>query len=340
MSREELFRKEARFYRKEGDRIRCLLCPHRCLLEEGQPGICGVRKVAGGKLFTGNYALCAALNWDPIEKKPLYHFYPGRQILSLGTCGCNLDCSFCQNWTLARGRPDSDAARITPEQVLAMLQRAGGPEEIPGAAYTYNEPTVWYEFVMDTARLLHEQGYRNVLVTNGFISRQALAEILPFIDALNIDVKGFSDTFYEKYCRGMRRPVLRAVELAAAVAHVEVTCLLIPTLNDSPGELEQLTGWLAGISPDIPLHFSRYFPQYEMELPPTPPETMETAREIARERLHYVYLGNIDLPGGSDTCCPQCGALLITRSRYRIKIANLEGSRCLCCGFRINLLPR
>ena len=340
MSGGELFRKQALFYGKEGDRIRCLLCPRRCLLKEGQTGVCGVRKMTGGELYTGNYGLCAALNWDPIEKKPLYHFYPGRQILSLGTYGCNLGCSFCQNWSLARGEPDGDAARITPAQVLSMLQRAGGPEEFPGAAYTYNEPTVWYEFVMDTARLLREQGYRNVLVTNGFISREALEGLLPFIDALNIDVKGFSDSFYEKYCRGMRLPVLEAVEQAAASAHVEVTCLLIPTLNDSPGELKQLTGWLAGISPDIPLHLSRYFPQYKMDLPPTPVETMEAAREIARERLHYVYLGNVDLSGSSDTLCPQCGALLISRSRYRIGIANLEGNRCLCCGFRINLLPR
>ncbi len=339
MSGGELFRKQALFYGKEGDRIRCLLCPRRCLLKEGQTGVCGVRKMTGGELYTGNYGLCAALNWDPIEKKPLYHFYPGRQILSLGTYGCNLSCSFCQNWSLARGEPDGDAARITPAQVLSMLQRAGGPEEIPGAAYTYNEPTVWYEFVMDTAGMLREQGYRNVLVTNGFISREALKELLPFIDALNIDVKAFSDSFYERYCRGMRLPVLEAVELAAASAHVEVTCLLIPTLNDSPEELKRLTDWLAGISPAIPLHLSRYFPQYKMDLPPTPVETMEAAREIARERLHYVYLGNVDLPGSSDTLCPQCGALLITRSRYLVEIANLEGNRCPCCGFRINLLP-
>ncbi len=339
MPGEESFRKQARFYSKEGDRIRCLLCPHRCLLKQGQAGICGVRKAAGGELYTGNYALCAALNWDPVEKKPLYHFYPGRQILSLGTYGCNLNCSFCQNWSLARGKADSGAARITPAQVLALLQCAGSPEEIPGVAYTYNEPIVWYEFVLDTARLLHEQGYRNVLVTNGFISREALEKLLPFIDALNIDVKAFSETFYKKYCRGMRRPVLQTLELAAAAAHVEVTCLLIPTLNDSPAELEQLTGWLSGISPRIPLHFSRYFPQYKMDLPPTPLETMEAAWKIAREKLHYVYLGNIDFPGGADTRCPQCGALLITRSRGRIGIANLEGNRCLCCGFRINLIP-
>jgi pyruvate formate lyase activating enzyme len=332
-------RKQALFYTREKDRVRCLLCPRRCLLKEGQEGFCGVRRAAEGELYTENYALCAALHWDPVEKKPLYHFYPGRQILSLGTYGCNLRCSFCQNWSLARGKPAADAAVITPAQVLALLQREGGPADVLGAAYTYNEPAVWYEFVFDTARLLHEHGYCNVLVTNGFISREALQELLPFIDALNIDVKAFSDSFYEKYCRGMRRPVLETVELAAAAAHVEVTCLLIPTLNDTPDELEQLTGWLAGISPDLPLHFSRYFPQYKMDLPPTPLETMEAAREIARQKLRYVYLGNVDLPGGSDTRCPQCGALLITRRYYRTRITGLAGNRCLDCGARINLVP-
>lgn len=331
--------KRARYYTKEDDQVRCLLCPHRCLLKEGRRGICGVRRVEEGELYTENYALCAALQWDPIEKKPLYHFYPGRRILSLGTYGCNLSCSFCQNWSLARGKPGAGAAAIIPAQVLAALQREGGPEEVVGVAYTYNEPSIWYEYVLETARLLHGRGYRNVLVTNGFISREPLEELLPFIDALNIDVKAFSDAFYEQHCRGRRRPVLETVELAAAAAHVEVTCLLIPTLNDSPEELARLSGWLAGIDPDLPLHLSRYFPGHRLTLPPTPVETMTAARKIACEKLNHVYLGNIELPGGSDTTCPQCGALLISRHAYRIRIVGLEGNRCLGCGAKINLLP-
>ena len=331
-------RKQALFYTKEKDKIRCLLCPRHCLLMEGEEGFCGVRRASGGELYTENYALCAALHWDPVEKKPLYHFYPGRQILSLGTYGCNLRCSFCQNWSLARGKPDAGAEVFTPEQVLAILQHEGSTADVLGVAYTYNEPVVWYEFVLDTARLLHEHGYRNVRVTNGFISRRALRELLPYIDALNIDVKAFSDSFYKKYCHGMRRPVLEAVELAASTAHVEITCLLIPTLNDSPEELELLTGWLAGVNPDLPLHFSRYFPQYRMELPPTPLETMKAAREIALKKLRYVYLGNVDLPGGSDTFCPQCGALLITRRYYQTRIVRLAGNRCLDCGSQINII--
>lgn len=326
--------RKARFYDKnEDDLVRCLLCPQRCSIEEGASGFCGVRRVVEGELYCTNYGLCAAVHLDPIEKKPLYHFYPGRPILSLGTLGCNLDCRFCQNWTLARGNPESGPGNrpLSPEKVLQMLQREGSPDEVLGVAYTYNEPTVWYEFVFDTARLLREHGYHNVLITNGFISSEALKELIPLIDAFNIDIKAFSDNFYRQYCRGMRRPVIKTVEHAAAVSHVEITCLLIPTLNDCPKELELLSDWLAGINPDIPLHFSRYFPQYQLDLPPTPLETLQQAREIALRKLRYVYLGNVDLPGSADTCCPNCGATLVCRRGYKITMNGLTGTRCRNC---------
>lgn len=329
----------ARFYTGENDKIRCLLCPRRCLIGEGHTGFCGVRRVEKGELYTENYGFCAALHWDPIEKKPLYHFYPGRQILSVGTYGCNLRCSFCQNWSLVLGRPEADDRRLSPEELLALLQRAGGPDEVVGMAYTYNEPTIWYEYVAETARLLHEHGYRNVLVTNGYISPEPLVELLPYIDAMNIDVKAFNDSFYEQHCRGRRGPVLETVALAAASVHVEVTALLIPTLNDRPEELARLSSWLAGIDPEIPLHFSRYFPRHRMSLPPTPPETMLAAREIALEKLHYVYLGNIEIAGSADTRCPRCGNLLIARSLYQIRMPGLRDNRCLQCDAPINLLP-
>ncbi len=320
--------------------MRCLLCPQRCRIAEGEAGFCGARKVMQGELYTATYGLCAAVHWDPVEKKPLYHFHPGRPILSLGTLGCNFSCSFCQNWSLARGNPETETGclRLSPEQVLQMLRREGGPEEVLGVAYTYNEPTVWYEFIFDTARLLHSHGYRNVMVTNGFISREALLQLLPFIDAFNIDVKAFSDHFYRRYCRGMRRPVLKTVELAASRSHVEVTCLLIPTLNDDPAEIEALSDWLAEINPNIPLHFSRYFPRYEMNLPPTPLETLKQARELAQKKMNFVYLGNVELPGSSDTVCPSCGALLIRRSGYRTVLAGLEGRRCRGCGSDIPIV--
>jgi pyruvate formate lyase activating enzyme len=332
---------KALFYQKDNKgSVRCLLCPQRCRIEEGAAGLCGARRVVDGELYSANYGLCAAAHWDPVEKKPLYHFYPGRPILSLGTLGCNLDCRFCQNWTLARGNPESHVGGrdLTPGRVLEMLQREGSPDKVLGVAYTYNEPTVWYEFVFDTASLLHEHGYRNVMVTNGFISREALEELLPLMDAFNIDVKAFSDSFYREYCRGMRRPVLEAVELAASASHVEITCLLIPTLNDDPVELELLCDWLAGINPDIPLHFSRYFPQYQLDLPPTPVETLQQAREIALRKLNYVYLGNVELPGAADTCCPRCGATLVRRRGYQTFLDGLAGPLCRNCRTAIRII--
>jgi pyruvate formate lyase activating enzyme len=329
---------KARFYEKKEDKIHCLLCPRSCLIGEGEVGSCGVRTVEKGELFTTNYGCLAAVQMDPVEKKPLYHFHPGQQILSIGTFGCNLFCSFCQNWTLARGKPDQEVRTAKPDSVLAMLEREGGPSKTLGVAYTYNEPTIWYEFVYDTARLLHEHGYKNVLVTNGYINREPLQELLPFIDAMNIDVKAFSDSFYRQYCRSLRKPVLETVETAVRSCHVEVTCLLIPTLNDSPEEQEELSRWLGSLSVDLVLHYSRYFPQYKLDLPATSTRVMEQSRDIARKYLRFVYLGNIDLPGSADTTCPYCSNLLISRSGYRVEVSGLDGTDCNNCYNKINIV--
>ncbi len=325
--------KKARFYTREDGRIRCLLCPRRCLLKEGQEGVCAVRRVSGGELYTANYGLCAAINWDPVEKKPLYHFYPGSQILSLGTYGCNLECSFCQNWSLARGRPEHGGTILSPGQVLEMIQARGAShKEAPGVSFTYNEPTVWYEFVYDTAKLLHRHGYVSVLVSNGYISLEALEEVLPYIDAVNLDLKGFSSSFYREYCRGQLDPVLKVLERAVSRCHVEVTCLLIPSVNDAPQELEQMFSRLAGLNPDLPVHISRYFPSHQLDLPPTPLQTMYQARELALKKLNYVYLGNVWDCGAAHTYCPRCSRLLIERSGYRTRIPGLSGQNCRYCG--------
>ncbi len=329
---------EARYYEKAGNKIRCNLCPHLCLIGEGKSGTCGVRTVRNGKLFADNYGQLSAVQWDPIEKKPLYHYYPGQLILSLGTYGCNLFCSFCQNWNLARGTADSDTPVFQPAAILAMLEKEGGPDQVIGVAYTYNEPLIWYEFVLDTARLLKEQGYKNVLVTNGYINPEPLAELLPYIDAMNIDVKGFSDHFYQEYCRGQRAAVLNTVEMAVKKCHVEITCLLIPSLNDLPAEQEALAEWLAGLDQDLVLHYSRYFPRYKLDLPPTGEDVMLNTLEIARKHLRYVYAGNIELPGASDTICPHCGNLLIKRSGYRVKVVGLRQKSCKNCGNRISIV--
>ncbi len=328
----------AKFYGREEEKIRCLLCPRHCLLDDGQVGTCGVRKVENRELVTLNYGCLAAAHWDPIEKKPLYHYYPGYLILSIGTYGCNLLCSFCQNWSLARGKPQQNTTAVSPQDILTMLQKEGEPGKNLGLAYTYNEPLIWYEFVYDTARLLHEHGYRNVLVTNGYIETKPLLELLPFIDAMNIDVKAFSDNFYRQYCHGLRGPVLKTVETAVTKCHVEVTCLLIPTLNDDLVEQEELSRWLGGLSPDLVLHYSRYFPQYKLDLPPTPPQKMLEIREIARKELNYVYLGNIDLPGSADTFCPHCENLLVRRSGYQVHLSGLEGNSCNNCHKQISIV--
>lgn len=329
---------KALYFEKRNEKLRCLLCPHHCLLAEGETGICGVRKAVDEVLYTMNYGLLAAVNLDPIEKKPLYHYHPGRPILSIGTYGCNLLCSFCQNWSLARGKADDRSERVKPEDVLDMLKREGGPAQNIGIAYTYNEPSIWYEFVLDTAKLLNRHGYKNILVTNGYINQEPLRELLPYIDAMNIDVKAFGDSFYKDYCGGLKAPVIKTVEIAVKGCHVEITSLIIPTLNDNPGELEAMAAWLAELNPDIPLHLSRYFPQYRLNLPPTPHAVMEEAKKIASKHLRYVYLGNIELPGSGNTICPYCGNLLIERSRYAVKMKGLDGSACSNCNNNISIV--
>lgn len=329
---------QALYYKKEGEKIRCLLCPRECLIAAGGIGACHTRRERDGELHVLNYGRVAALNLDPVEKKPLYHFYPGKPILSVGTCGCNLFCSFCQNWSLARGEPGQVEGYTAPEEILRILEREGGPDQVPAVAYTYNEPLTWYEYVYDTARLLQSQGYRNVLVTNGYISPEPLCELLPFIDAMNIDLKAFSDSFYRDYCRGRLEPVLSTIATAVKAGHVEVTCLLIPGLNDEASEQEALAAYLGGLSPDLVLHYSRYFPQYKLELPPTSPEKMQEAVSIARKHLRYVYAGNINLPGASNTLCPYCGNLLIERSSYRTRVCGLSGRNCSRCDNRISIV--
>lgn len=281
---------EALYYEKQGDKLICRLCPKACLIGEGQAGFCRVRHNKNNTLYTLNYAKCAAAALDPIEKKPLYHFYTGSLILSLGTWGCNFACSFCQNWQLAQDVPATQ--ELSPKEAVEEALRLKDRGNI-GLAYTYSEPSVWYEYILDTARLAKEAGLKNVLVTNGYICEEPLSELLPFIDAMNIDVKAFQEEFYRKYCQGKLSHVMQTVELAARHCHVEITTLVIPGLNEEPAEIAALAKWLAAIDSSIPLHLSRYFPRYKMNIPPTGKETLERAYEAASRHLKYVYLGNV-----------------------------------------------
>jgi pyruvate formate lyase activating enzyme len=280
--------KEAQFYEKTGAYCKCQLCPHKCLIAEGKTGLCRVRGQREGKLIAEGYGRVSALGLDPIEKKPLHHFYPGAWILSLGSYGCNMHCNFCQNSAISQDKAVTEF--YSPEELLYAARRQ--PANI-GLAFTYNEPLINIEYILDTAPLLKEQGLKVVLVTNGLVCAEPLAVLLPHVDALNIDVKSYAAKYYRKL-GGDLQTVKQTVESAAKHCHVEVTTLIVPEENDSAAELEALSEWLAAISPAIPLHLSRFFPRYHMmDKPPTPLDTLNKLAAITRRKLKHVYIGNI-----------------------------------------------
>lgn len=325
--------KEAMFYeRLNADKVRCLLCPHECIIAPGDKGICRVRNNIEGTLYSKNYGKIFALAMDPVEKKPLYHFYPGKYLLSIGTVGCNFRCSFCQNYHIAQRGVEAEAEEGKPYEIgqSQLLSLCRQEEDCIGIAYTYNEPGVWYEYVRDTAVFIKSEGYKNVLVTNGYIGDKALVELLPYIDAMNIDVKGFTEEYYKKICGGSLEYVKNTVKTAASKCHIEITTLIIPGFNDSEQEVDKLSKWIASISPLIPLHLSRYYPRYKMEEEPTKVETLKRLKKIAENSLKYVYIGNLN---GVDinTYCSKCGALLIKRSEG-VFIEHLKDGICLKCG--------
>jgi pyruvate formate lyase activating enzyme len=284
--------KEAMYWiKKDKDVIKCLLCPHGCVISPGNKGICRVRYNDNGTLKSINYGLCTALAMDPIEKKPLYNFFPGSLILSAGTFGCNLKCSFCQNWQIAHGE-NPPMYEVTSFELAELAEKHKSEGNI-GIAYTYSEPLMWYEFVLETCKEISKRNLKNVLVSNGYINEEPLKELLPFIDAANIDIKAYNSTFYPKMCKGKLEPVLRTVEFLAEHCHVEVTTLVIPGENDSEKEIEELSRWLRSVSPEITLHLTRYFPNYQLDLSPTPKKTLEKVREAALKHLTKVYLGNV-----------------------------------------------
>lgn len=268
----------------------CHLCPHHCHIASGHRGRCRTRYYDGSTLQALNYGKCTAIALDPIEKKPLYRFHRGSRILSLGSWGCNFTCPFCQNWQISQ--QEAPSRDLTPEEALALAQSCTADGNI-GLAYTYNEPALSYEFIIQTARLLHKAGLANVMVSNGYIETEPLQALLPYIDAWNIDLKGFSQEFYQSLCGASLQPVLNTIEAAAAVSHVEVTTLVIPGKNDNPEQMRQQAQWLAAIDADIPLHLTRYFPRYHESAPMTPLETLKQLQTVASDYLHFVYLGNV-----------------------------------------------
>ncbi|MFW6266117.1 MAG: AmmeMemoRadiSam system radical SAM enzyme [Halanaerobiales bacterium] len=321
---------EAEYYKKiNGNTIKCELCPHNCTIKKGETGLCQVRKNDNGTLYTKNYASITSAGFDPIEKKPLYHFFPGSQIFSLGSYGCNFSCKFCQNWRISQKKPSTK--ETLPEETVELARKKG----VKSIAYTYSEPMVWFEYVKETSSLAKRYNIKNVLVTNGFINQQPLEDLLPYIDAANVDLKSFRSQFYNKYSGGSLKPVKNTIKIMAKKIHLEVTTLLISGLNTSEKELKDLFGWLSDIDNEIPLHLSRYFPNYKMDRPPTKLSDMESAYRLAKKYLDYVYLGNIKSSKKNNTYCPQCGKLLIRRNIFNSKNKITHKGKCPSCGKKI-----
>ncbi|NIM97065.1 MAG: AmmeMemoRadiSam system radical SAM enzyme [candidate division Zixibacteria bacterium] len=331
-----MIKKEALYWeKKEEGRIQCLLCPVGCVIAEGKVGVCMGRKNEGGTLYATNYGRLVSIAIDPIEKKPLYHFHPGQPILSTGPNGCNMRCQECQNWTISQ--EESPTQYVSPEDLVRITTR----ENSKGIAYTYTEPLIWYEYILDTAKIAREKGLYNVLVTNGYIHEEPWNKLLPYIDAMNIDLKSMDDDFYKKICKGKLAPVLRTIELSHENnIHIEITNLLITTLNDSEEQIQKLVDFVASLSDRIPVHFSRYFPSYKMDLPPTPLETLQKAFLLAKRKLKYVYVGNAYIPNTSNTHCANCNALLIRRDGYYTSVVGIEDGNCKNCGTAVDIVVK
>lgn len=317
----------ARYWQPEADAVRCELCPHRCRLAPGKAGRCLGRRNIGGALVAASYGNVVTAAMDPIEKKPLYHFHPGSDILSVATYGCNLSCPFCQNRELSQ---QEQPGRFVPPEELVELARARGGI---GVAFTYSEPLVWYEYLLDACPALRAAGLRTVLVTNGMLNPEPLAELLPLIDAMNLDLKSIRPEFYRDYVRGDLDTVRHTLAAASRRCHLEVTNLLIPGRNDTEPEIEELARFLAGLGRAIPLHITRYFPRGRATEPATPESSLVRAGEIARQKLDYVYLGNLGVdPRWRDTFCPQCGRLQVERAGSRGRVVGVRAGACCGCG--------
>lgn len=325
--------KEALFYEKiEGGKVKCLLCPHECVISDGKRGICRIRENQDGRLIALTFERPASLQMDPIEKKPLYHFHPGSQILSVGTSGCNLSCSYCQNWSLVDG--EIPTSILSPDDLSKIALKY----DSIGIAYTYNEPLIWYEYLIEAGSKVKDAGLYNVLVTNGFINPEPLGKILPLIDAMNIDLKSINDSFYKKNCKGRIEPVKDTIRRSNESCLVEVTNLVIPDENDSKEDVKALVNFIADVNTDIPLHFSRYFPHRSFPSPPTPSEKLIEFYEMAIEKLNYVYIGNIVSDVGQNSFCPNCGETLVERRGYSTQIMGLSGNRCRKCKTELNFV--
>lgn len=330
--------KEALYYKKLKDnKVSCHLCPQECIISVDKAGSCRARRNSNRTLVAENYGLLSSVGFDPIEKKPLYHYYPGKQILSIGTVGCNLSCNFCQNCEISQsGVKDAHFLKeYTEDRLLAMAHSRASNI---GIAFTYNEPTVFFEFMMDVARLMQKEGMKNVIVSNGYINPGPLKELMNVIDACNIDLKAFTEKFYREQTSSSLKPVLDTLKyIKSRGKHLEVTNLLIPTLNDDVKVFREMVNWIATeLGADTVFHISKYFPRYKAKQPSTPDSLLEKFYNIAREELQYVYIGNSCFHVGHNTYCPGCEVKVTDRRGYETEILHIDKEgKCTGCGQEI-----
>ena len=332
---------QAAFFTIENGNVRCNLCPHHCLIKDGQTGICRVRRNVNGTLQLESYGRLSAIHLDPIEKKPLYHFFPGSSILSIGSVGCNMRCKFCQNCDISQVGVHK-SVYLEEYSVDQLIKEALSIKENIGIAFTYNEPSIFYEYMVDVAQASHLTGLKNVMVTNGYIEIEPLKNLLPFIDAFNVDLKAFNETFYRKITSSSLEPVKQTLTLLyKAKKHVEITNLVIPGHNDSIEEFKAMINWIQDkLGRQAILHLSRYMPRHEFTKPATPDSLLQNLYEIALEKLDYVYIGNVGphMPG-HHTKCKKCGATAIKRTGYQTDLGGISSDgHCLNCGEKLPIV--
>lgn len=324
--------REAIFYNfLEDKKVVCELCPHYCELNPEKTGICMGRKNIDGKLYAVNYGEAVSISVDPIEKKPLFHFYPGSRIFSIATYGCNMRCPFCQNYTISQYK--AETTFISPEELFNLVLNY----KLDKISFTYTEPFIWYEYILDFCKI-SEKRLKIVLVTNGMINEKPLIELLPYIDAMNIDLKSMNKEYYRKVLKGDLETVKKTIEISSKKCLIEITNLLIPGDNDSDEDIENIVNYLYNLNNNIPLHFSRYFPHYKYNKKETSIDRLLYSYNKAKKKLNYVYLGNTFLEDVENTYCPDCKTLLIERQFYRTKIINIDKGKCKNCGRKVDIV--